>query len=200
MSHEVVAVFARAPELGKVKTRLAAEVGDEAALAAHCALVEHTLREVRAPGSWSVELWIAGPLDTPELGGWAELVQGPLVVQSDGDLGVRMASCLETLLARGRRVVLIGCDCPPIDADYLRAAFELLETRNLVLGPAEDGGYGLIGMRDKLIDVFTDIPWGTPRVLEQTLERAQALGVSVGLLPVIWDVDDRAGWERFRRS
>jgi glycosyltransferase A (GT-A) superfamily protein (DUF2064 family) len=94
--------------------------------------------------------------------------------------------------------VLIGCDCPPIDSAYLREAFAALDAHDLVLGPAEDGGYGLIGVRSKVPAVFEDVAWGSDQVLARTLALCRAEGVGAAVLPEIWDVDDESGWQRFQ--
>ena len=118
-----------------------------------------------------------------------------------------MAAALEGALTRHRQVVLIGSDCPLMDAAYLEEAFSTLAGgHDMVLGPAEDGGYVLIGTAVPLPGgLFEDIDWGTDRVLAQTRTRIQALGISHRELPVLWDLDRptdlnrlaRAGWDGY---
>ncbi|MCJ8500380.1 TIGR04283 family arsenosugar biosynthesis glycosyltransferase [Desulfatitalea alkaliphila] len=115
-----------------------------------------------------------------------------LIPQVQGDLGQRMAAALADGLHRGAsQVVLLGTDVPRMTARHLEMAFEALAGHDLVLGPARDGGYWLVGCR-KAADVFTGIPWGTPEVLAQTMARAQAHGLSLALLPPMDDIDTPA--------
>jgi rSAM/selenodomain-associated transferase 1 len=110
-------------------------------------------------------------------------------LQPDGDLGVRMAHALRNGVSRAPKTILIGTDCPPIDAAYVKQAFETLNTHDVVLGPAEDGGYGLIGVKNTVPDIFSGIDWGTDKVLAQTCRKLNAQRINYALLPLIWDVD-----------
>ena len=124
--------------------------------------------------------------------------------QTSGDLGRRMATAFAEAFRSGAlRVAVIGTDCPAITPELLAEAFQRLETADLVLGPATDGGYYLIALRRPVPELFVDIPWGSPRVLEQTLQRAQRLSLSVALLKTLSDVDrpeDVVHWERVGRA
>jgi uncharacterized protein len=191
----LLCVFTRVPRLGRVKRRLAREVGDDAALSAHCRLVEDTLQRLgRVPGIVG-ELWIDAAPDA-RCSDWAQRFALPLRQQSGRSLGRRMQRALTDGLRRAPRVLLVGTDCPPIDAAYLQQAIAALDAAPVVLGPAVDGGYGLVGVRDRVPALFDGIDWGTARVLEQTLRAAARQGVAVTLLDEIWDVDDAAGWAR----
>lgn len=196
MATDRLAVFARAPVAGAVKTRLAAAIGDAAALQAHRDLVLHTLQALVSAADYQLELWSSEW--HPEVARWAETRNLPLYIQQGDDLGQRMANCLQMLCAQGARGLIVGCDCPAIDADYARAAFAALGQADLVLGPAEDGGYGLIGWGQRVPpDVFSNMRWSNPQVLDETLRRAHLAGLEVALLPLIWDVDTVADWRRF---
>ena len=110
--------------------------------------------------------------------------------QGEGDLGVRMESAFREAFSRGAgRVVLLGTDCPGLDATVMRAAFTALRRKDLVLGPATDGGYWLIGLRRPAPALFADMPWSTDSVLARTLGRARSLGLSVRTLEPLPDVD-----------
>jgi glycosyltransferase A (GT-A) superfamily protein (DUF2064 family) len=98
------------------------------------------------------------------------------------------------------KVCLVGTDCPPIDATYVDAAFDALSGRDLVLGPAEDGGYGLIAMRSIAPSLFKGISWGGPDVLAETLDAARGSDLDVALLGMIWDVDTPEDWHRYRAT
>lgn len=203
-------VFARAPVLGQVKSRLAAATGEPAALAAHVRLVEHTLMQVGAPHVGAPrafpglrdlvrELWIAGDSGGALVRHWSARFDFDLQEQCPGDLGERMRHALGATAGRGR-TVLIGSDCPAIDAAYVEAAFEALVEADVVLGPTEDGGYGLIGTWVDVPELFEAMPWSTDRVLAETTARCSRLGLRYALLPRIWDVDTASDWQRFLRQ
>ena len=117
-------------------------------------------------------------------------VQGwTLVEQPAGDLGERMRLIATLGLAESDAVVLIGNDCPALDGAYLQAACAALQEQSVVIGPAEDGGYVLLGLRNIDVALFNDMPWGTEQVLSMTLQRLQQLDWCPVLLPELWDVD-----------
>ena len=198
---ERLAVFARFPEPGRAKTRLIPALGSEGAARLHAEMVRHTLRRVDELDGMrraSIEVWFAG--------GDAERFQlafgeGRYYPQSDGDLGTRMAHAFGTMLADARAAVIVGTDCPAITAQIVSDAFDALRGHDLVLGPATDGGYYLIGLRRPIPDLFDRMPWGTAQVLSETLARAKRLSLAVHLLPPLDDVDepsDLAVWEAAR--
>ena len=100
-------------------------------------------------------------------------------------------------LSQSARVVLVGSDCPDINASYVSEAFERLNDHEVVLGPAEDGGYGLIGVRGAVPSIFQDIAWSTASVLSETCRRLNDIGTDYALLPLIWDVDRPGDVERY---
>ena len=182
-----LAIFARAPVLGRVKTRLARSVGEKVALAAYQELLGLTLERL-APGAgpFVPEIWVEGdPSALPAASGFR------IVEQPPGDLGKRMAAAFEDGVS-----VLVGTDIPPISSDYVERALDALTRADLVLGPTEDGGYCLVAMTTPRAQVFEGIPWSTPDVLAATLAAAE--GFSVELLEPLWDVDDAAGLARWR--
>ncbi|MBP8310943.1 MAG: TIGR04282 family arsenosugar biosynthesis glycosyltransferase [Burkholderiaceae bacterium] len=197
-SPELVIVFARSPRLGQVKSRLAATLGAPAALQAYRELLEHAL--AAAAGCPDVERWLCLTGDDPDGEAAALALRFGLrvVEQSGADLGERMARALRAGLAGHSRVVLIGCDCPPIDAAVLRAALQALASHDMVFGPTEDGGYALIGTRAPCDGVFASIDWGSARVMAQTRERLRAVGLSAFEMPTLWDVDEALDWARFK--
>lgn len=194
---EHLIVFARVPRLGEVKTRLAAGLGAEGALAAYRVLLGHAL--VQASACADVTRWLCLTGEDPQGEGQqlASRHRMRLIRQAQGDLGWRMRVALRDCLARGRRAVLIGCDSPPIDATLLRKAFDALRDHDLVFAPTEDGGYALVGARTDASPIFSAIDWSTDRVMAQTRQRARQSGLSVAELPLIWDVDEPADWQRF---
>lgn len=193
-------IFTRYPEAGKTKTRLIPVLGAEGAAKLQRQMTKQKLAEVDKLQSFyplSVEVYFAG--------GTAQLMQewlGPSLVyrqQSQGDLGYRMASAFQASFMAGMTdVVLIGTDCPDLNALLMAKALQLLCQHDLVLGPALDGGYYLIGLRRLIPELFTGIPWSTAEVLPQTLRIAQKLGLAVAKLPLLSDVDrpeDLSAWK-----
>lgn len=193
-----VIVFAREPRLGEVKSRLAATLGAEVALQTHRELLDATLAAVRAcPG---VDRWLclaAGSGSRSRTSGMAP-AGFQLSWQGAGDLGARMAAALRASAGAGVPTVLVGCDCPPLDASVIGSALAALEDADFVLGPTEDGGYALIGARVDRPTVFEGVDWGTPRVMAQTRERLAQSGSAWRELPLLWDVDDEADWRRWQ--
>ena len=186
-------MFVRAPEPGKVKTRLARVVGEAAALAAYVELVEGTLKALQK-GAFDCELWFEGECNEG-LRRWATEYGLPAFQQPDTDLGGRMLAAL----AAGAAVV-VGSDIPVLDAAYVEQALVRLSGADAVLGPVEDGGYCLIGMHAPHPELFRSIAWSTDTVAEQTLGRAAAAGLDVALLATLWDVDDYDDYVRWRKT
>ncbi len=208
-------LFVRAPNLGGVKSRLAASIGEAAALAAYIELVEHLLDQLdtqlpRLHQNIEMQLWLADAPATAQakdqLERWTQRTGHGLQQQFGSGLGERMAHALATVTARhgstrGGYGLLVGSDCPSIDWSYLDQAVAALDAgADVVFGPAEDGGYGLVGLSQPHPELFDDIDWGTDRVLAQTLFKAQQGQLKVHLLDSLWDVDYLADWERFCRT
>ncbi|HEY0017890.1 MAG TPA: TIGR04282 family arsenosugar biosynthesis glycosyltransferase [Longimicrobium sp.] len=181
----------RAPELGRVKTRLAASIGGRAALRVYKRLAEHTLAQARALAAEGVEVRIHyAPADAgAAVRAW--LGEGSVYLpQAEGDLGMRMGDAFARAFADGAdRVVIVGSDLPEISAPLLRRAFHLLDGCPAVVGPARDGGYYLLGMTGMIGGVFEGIEWSTPGVLAATLDRLRAAGVQPAMLDTLADVD-----------
>lgn len=195
-------IFTRYPEPGKTKTRLIPALGAVGAANLQRQMTEYTLLQVEAlakttPMSWEVRF----------TGGNYQLMVDWLGddllyhAQGEGNLGSRMGRSLTQAYKSGaQKVIIIGVDCPGINAHILTQAFEQLHTHDLVLGPAIDGGYYLIGLCRPFPELFVNIDWGTSQVLQQTLNIAQELKISVSLLPPLADVDlpeDLAIWEQY---
>jgi rSAM/selenodomain-associated transferase 1 len=187
----VLLVFVRAPEAGRVKTRLAAAIGDQGALRVYRRLAEHTMAEARALAGIGVEVRVHyAPADAGEtVRAW--LGEGPAYLpQAEGDLGMRMRDAFARAFADGaEQVVIVGSDLPALSATLLRHAFDRLEASAAVVGPARDGGYWLLGMRGMIGGVFDGIQWSTPGVLAATMDRLRAAGVHPAVLQTLADVD-----------
>jgi rSAM/selenodomain-associated transferase 1 len=192
-------VFARAPRLGTVKSRLASTVGAQRALEIYTLLAGGIIAALHDPARW--ELVIRGAPDDAiaELLPWAE-GRGTVEPQGAGDLGDRMRRALEQHLAGGaERVVIVGTDCPEVTPSVIEAAFGALRDVDIVYGPATDGGYYLIGARRAVPEVFQDVPWSNARTLSVSLERAGRAGYRVCVLEPLTDIDTEADWEAWRR-
>jgi rSAM/selenodomain-associated transferase 1 len=197
---DAVLVFVRAPQAGRVKTRLAAAIGAEAALRVYVRLAEHALAQARASG--------AEPrvhFTPPDAGEAVRAWLGPgaaYLPQAEGDLGERMRGAFEAAFAAGYgRVVIIGSDLPELTAELLRRAFALLEAHDAVLGPACDGGYWLLGLRRPVPAAFRGIAWSTAEVFDATVARLRAEGIEPALLEELADVDEAGdlppGWREW---
>ena len=191
-------VLARFPEAGRVKTRLAAAIGSEGAAVMYRAFLQDIRNRFDGDRSWI--LWWA--FEPAESSFAAEIAGSNRVFpQPDGSLGTRMAGAIESLLARGyRNVALVGSDIPHLPLEAVDEAFVRLgRGADLVLGPAEDGGYYLIGARS-LPPVFSGITWGGRSVLDETIERARTAGIEPELLPPLYDIDGPGDLERLRQE
>jgi len=188
-----VVIFARRPELGKVKSRLAVDIGDEAALRFYETVLARLLERLSACAAWSTSIAI-----TPD-----EAVGEPFfertgcqaVPQRSGDLGTRMSRFLATA-SRAEPVVIVGSDVPALSVQHVAAALHALKTHDLALGPSPDGGYWLIGASVATSPgLFTGVRWSSRHALEDTLANAGAL--SIARLESLQDVDDGASYARY---
>jgi len=184
-------VFAKAPTPGRVKTRLVPALGEAAAAELHRQLAERTLRVALAAGLGEIEIWCAPATNDAFFAACAKQHRISLRAQGEGDLGMRMARALEDALAGGSPGLLVGSDCPVLTAEYLReAAAGLSGGNDAVFGPAEDGGYVLIGLaRKPSAQLFEDIAWGTATVMRETRARLACLNWRWRELATLWDVD-----------
>jgi hypothetical protein len=184
-----ILIFAKSPEPGRVKTRLVPALGPQGAADLQSHLLAETVARLAAAPLAQVELWCD---PHPERAPFLELADRyglALRRQRGADLGERMLVAASEALGRSSAAVLVGTDCPPLDAAYLGRALKKLDGRDAVLGPAEDGGYVLLGLKRAAGELFRDIPWGTDRVAEITRARMMALSWGWAELPELWDVD-----------
>jgi len=155
----------------------------------HEALLEWTCGQIVSAGLGPLEIWTTAVANPPVFERCIELGASGLRTQQGGDLGSRMQHALTDGLQRARKVILVGSDCPTIDAAYLQQAVMALDECHCVLGPAQDGGYVLIGVRDPVPDCFGDVAWGTERVYQQTAACLDSAGVPWQALAVLRDID-----------
>ncbi len=191
MTHaRMIALFVKPPIPGLVKTRLAKDIGNEAACKIYRYLAESIIDQIRVSGI-QMALFFDGKEaeELPE--SWRKSAV-KFIAQNGEDLGRRMVNAFRNLFDDGvEQMVLLGGDIYGIDAAYLKQAFDLLLTNDMVIGPAFDGGYCLAGFNKASFDasLFCDIPWSTERVFELTMENALARCISTGILKTLRDVD-----------
>jgi rSAM/selenodomain-associated transferase 1 len=193
-------VFAKPPQPGAAKTRLIPVLGAEGAAALQATLLKHTLATAARAAPDALELH-GTRIDDAFLQACASEFRASLRLQSGGDLGARMRTAFETALEQSRAVVIIGCDCPALEAHHLRAAFKALaDGHEAVFSPTEDGGYALIGLSRCDARLFSDIAWSTEHVMAQTRARLRELGWRTLELGTLWDVDRPADYRRLLQS
>lgn len=193
-----VLFFAKAPLAGRVKTRFISELGTEGALALHKKLIQLTWQRISERARWPIELWMS---ESGKEGWFSRLCAlDQMFVQQGDDLGERMSFALNQALQRAPYVLVVGADCVSLDTDYLLDAIKRLKAgASVVLGPAEDGGYVLLGVSNTVPQqVFLDIEWGSERVLQQTRTKLLASGITWQELPLRWDVDVPADLPRLK--
>jgi uncharacterized protein len=192
-----IIVFAKAPVPGAAKTRLIPALGPQSAARVHEWLVERALETACAAGLGPVELWCAPDRAHPFFAGCAARFDVSLTDQGAGGLGERM----HRALAAGLPAILIGADCPAMTPEYLcDGAGALAAGYDVVLGPAEDGGYVLVGANRIRPDAFARICWGGPDVMAEQQERLRSIGWRWKELALLWDVDRPDDLERVRRE
>lgn len=185
-----VLVFAKAPVPGEVKTRLSGVLGADGAAALYRRMLRRTVAVATAARIGPVELCCAPTPADAEFEALRARYRVELSPQCGADLGARMWCAAAAGLTKATAVLLIGADCPALTAGYLRDAGScLMDGADAVIGPAEDGGYVLLGLKRIASALFSEIPWGGPCVLAETSERLRALGWSYVQLPTLWDVD-----------
>lgn len=183
-------VFAREPLPGRVKTRLAAAIGEQAAAERYETMLRDVLNTVRQlAGVKTVVYWACEDEALPRL---AEQYQCRSRRQGTGDLGERMQAAFEEMFADGCECCcIIGSDAPDLPPAYIHQAYELLVTVQdaAVFGPSGDGGYYLLGLRRVCDGLFADIAWSSAVVLEQSVAAAHSAGLTTALLPEWQDID-----------
>jgi len=196
VSDPSIALFAKAPLAGRVKTRLVPPLTHEDAARVARASLEDTARFIvpAVPYSWT--LFLDGEADPP-MRRLAEETGLAILPQQGADLGARLTAAFRELRARrASRVLAIGSDSPTLDPERILEAVESLAVCEVALGPTEDGGYYLIGTRGARESIFEEIPWGSAATAATTLDRARAEGLEVRLLAPWYDLDDTVSLKR----
>jgi hypothetical protein len=188
MNHKTLIILAKAPIRGRVKTRLVPPLTHEQSLALHQAFIKDTLERVSRLGGIKLCLGYYPRGYKHKFNGL--LPPGTeLFCQRGKDLGERMKNALQRYLMHAEQVVVIGADSPCLPTSYIQDAFGQLDSHQLVIGPALDGGYYLIGGRVTAPEAFSHIPWGTERVFELTRARLTRSGYKYAVLPAWFDID-----------
>ena len=188
---DAVIIFVRNPELGKVKTRLAATVGDEQALDIYSFLLNHTMQE-------------AGKVAADKFVFYHQQIKIDDIWNGNGfykklqtgeNLGDKMKAAFDEIFkASYTKIMIIGSDCLQLNSTIINAGFGLLDEHDTVIGPATDGGYYLLGMKKNYGFLFDNKPWSTESVFDESMKDMQQHNLSTGLLPVLTDVDTEADW------
>ncbi len=193
-----VIVFLKAPVAGKVKTRLAAKIGDDQALQVYKQLLRHTFHVLNHSEA-EVFLFLT---EKDEKGGLPfKMPKSQIFYQTGEGLGMRMRNAFEKVFQLGfGPAIIIGTDNIEIRPEHLSQAFDVLQSHDTVIGPSNDGGYYLLGMNSFQAQLFQDISWSSSLVLEQSIEKIVNSGLSYRLLPELVDIDEyedlqASGWQ-----
>ncbi len=192
-----IAVFAKAPVAGTVKTRLAAVLGADAAASLHAGLVRHALATAVQARTGRVELRCLPDTSHPFFERCREDSGVALEPQRGADLGERMRDAFDSTPGP---LLVIGADCPALTAGHLREAAAALDAKDAVLIPAEDGGYELLGLARTIPELFAGVAWGSAAVMAKTRERLAAAKASWAELAPLWDVDRPEDYARLQRE
>jgi rSAM/selenodomain-associated transferase 1 len=198
-------VFARLPERGRVKTRLAESIGDDAALAAYQTMLHDLLASIGRPSSETEIEILWAPTENANGASLSNTFGDlPTAMQTGATLGDRLSMAFSErfFFHATQKIVAIGVDDPSLSRDLIDHALALLDSCEWVLGPAEDGGYYLIGCRAAAFDptIFQDVAWGTDAVFATTIAKIAEWQSNVAVLPVRWDIDVIEDWERYQTA
>jgi rSAM/selenodomain-associated transferase 1 len=190
-----IIIFQKNTELGKVKTRIAQTLGKQEALEIYQVLVNYTHQQLQ-------------PIECEKLLYYSEFIEEDFknfdktysaFIQTEGDLGQKMGDAFQNQFRDGfSKLLIIGTDCPEISAEIIQEAFEKLENTDIVIGPASDGGYYLLGLNRFIPGLFMNIPWSSEKVLSTTQSFLDENNISFALLPLLSDVDYQEDWEKFK--
>lgn len=179
-------IFLKYPELGRSKTRLAKDVGNENALKVYIELLEHTYL---ISNQLKTDKYLFYDKVTANKMPWGDDIYHT-AYQIESDLGGRMHNAFEELFAKGyERLVIIGSDCYELTQNIIKQAFELLNTSDAVIGPAKDGGYYLLGLRKMIPQLFSDVAWSTDEVFSATVKTLENLQLTYTTTPILSDID-----------
>lgn len=195
----LIVVFAKSPEPGQVKTRLASSIGAVAAAEHYAGWVEQQVRSLSQARIAPLELWVSPDIKHPCYTQLSSQHGMRLRQQPEGGLGERMSSAFSRCLRGHKSVVLIGTDAPVMTVEYIRRAFTVLDTGiDVVLGPADDGGYVMVGQAHQHDCLFDHVPWSTPGVMKFTRRNLVRERIPWAELETLWDIDTVEEFERWQ--
>ncbi len=191
---DVLGVFVKAPVAGRVKTRLAVEVGARRAARLYSNMGRDIVAACVRPEAYRTVVWYSPPAARRSVRTWLKGLQvSAFAPQRVGGLGRRLSAAFGRHFREGaRRIVVIGSDCPDIDRRLVARALTALDDRDMVIGPANDGGFYLLGLRAPAPGLYRRVAWSTDAVLDQTLCNARRLELDVTVLQTLRDVDTGA--------
>lgn len=194
-----ILIFARAPCSGRVKTRLIPAIGEEAATRLYNQLLFRVVEWIHHQTPYDLQLWVTPDRLHPVWRQLAERYELCVNLQQGRDLGGRMGLAARQALVHHRHIVLLGVDCPALNPGHLHQTFEWLTSgEDAVLGPAEDGGYVLLGLNRYHVRLFEGHDWGSGEVAASTRKALTDLGWRWRELPELWDLDRPQDLQRLR--
>ena len=192
-----IIIFQKNAELGKVKTRLAETMGNREALEIYQLLVSYTHQQVQQVPCHKLLYFSEFLEKSPE---WENEAYS-LKIQTTGILGEKMTNAFQDEFENGfTQLIIIGTDCPEINPEIIDEAFEKLTKVDVVVGPATDGGYYLLGMNQFIPGLFKDIPWSSEEVLSATKNFLVTNDITFDMLPLLSDVDYQEDWEKVKEK
>jgi rSAM/selenodomain-associated transferase 1 len=189
----VIIVFLRVPQLGAVKSRLAATIGEDQALCIYEYMLDRTLQTIDAVSTADKALFYYPNIPYQQI----EVQHASHHLQTGKDLGDKMNRAFTTVLQNHESAIIVGTDCPDLTTEIISEAFAKLSQNDLVLGPAADGGYYLMGLKRPAPFLFDNIDWGTDKVLEQTGVRAENAGLTLATVATLSDIDYEEDWRGY---
>ncbi len=185
-----IVIFTKNPELGKVKTRLIPELGRRNAYNLYCELLQHTLNTVTKLKNIDTYIFTTPSINHRFFNTYKNNLSISFQLQKGDDLGERMHNAFIEMLAKYKMVILVGCDCAEISVSVLTNAVAALENNDVVIGPSNDGGYYLIGLKKANLNLFNSIEWGTSTVFNKTVERIKKDNLSCYKTEKLIDIDE----------
>lgn len=197
MNNKHLIIFVKNKIAGKVKTRLAAGIGPEKAMEVYDQLLDHTHKTTRCLACDKI-VYFSEKIENDSIWGDGNY---QLSQQSGPELGQRMLNAFNARFAQGaEKVIIIGSDTFEISEDILKEAFRALDRKDVVIGPAKDGGYYLLGMKELQPELFHNKAWSTESVCSQTIEDLKRLNLSYSLLPILNDIDHKEDWLAYQQK
>jgi rSAM/selenodomain-associated transferase 1 len=192
-NRKALIIFIRNPELGKVKTRLAKDLGDEQALSIYKALLQHTKEQVLQINATRF-LFYSESIAHHDTWNHSQFQKQ---LQYNGDLGERMHHAFLSALQQADQVIIVGSDIAQLKASIIDDAFQVLQHHDYVIGPALDGGYYLLGMKQASPELFLNMEWSTDQLCQNTIDRINQLNRSYQLVDTLSDIDYASDWEAY---